>query len=71
MSESFLDLNYISFFILSVQDFGCKAFEQTFSKELVFELDAKHVFYGVKFIQIQTSRWAKWDGLIKPFHVSL
>ncbi len=28
----------------------------------------KHAFHGVKFFQIQTPRWTKWDGAIKPFH---
>ncbi len=69
MSESFHDLNYICPFILGIQNLCCKAFEPIFTKELVFDLDVKHVFCGIKFIQIPTSRWTKWDGAITPFHV--
>ncbi len=70
MSECFCNLNYICLLILGVQDLGHKAFEPIFTKELVFDLDVKHVFHGIKFFQIQTSRWTKWDGAIKPFQVS-
>ena len=47
-----------------------QTFESIFSKELIFDLDVKHMFYGVKFVWIQTSRWTKWDGLVKPFQSS-
>jgi hypothetical protein len=70
MSESFHNLNYISLFILGIQDLDREEFEPVFTKELVLDLDVKHVFHGIKFFQIQTSRWTKWDGSIKPFHVS-
>jgi hypothetical protein len=70
MSESFHDLNYICPFILVVQDLGHKAFEPIFTKELIFDLDVKHAFYGINLILIQTSRWTKWNRTIKPFHVS-
>ncbi len=30
----------------------------------------KHIFHGIEFTQIKTFRWTKWDGAIKPFHVS-
>ncbi len=67
MSESFHDLNYICFFILGVQNLCHKAFESFFTKDPVFDLNVKHVFHGVEFVWIQTSRWTKWDGLVKPF----
>ncbi len=70
MSESFHNLNYIRLFILGIQNLCCKAFEPIFTKELIFDLDVKHVFHGIVFVQIQTSRWTKWDGAIKLFHVS-
>ncbi len=70
MSESFHDIDYIYPFILGVQNFGCNAFELFCTEYLVFDLDVKHVFHGIKFIQIQTFRWTKWDGEVKPFHVS-
>jgi hypothetical protein len=69
MSESFQTLNYICPFTLGIQNLCRKAFEPIFMEELVFDLDMKHVFHGIKFVQIQTSRWTKWDGAIKPFHV--
>ncbi len=56
MSESFHNLNYIYPFKLCIQNLCCKAFEPIFTKELVFDLDVKHVFHGVKFVRIQTSR---------------
>jgi hypothetical protein len=62
--------SFESLFILGVQNLCLKAFESIFTKDLVFELDVKHVFHGIEFVWIQTSRWTKWDGLIKPFHVS-
>ncbi len=70
MSESFHDLNYICLFILGIQNLCRKDFESIFTKELVFDLDVKHVFHGVKFVWIQTSNWLKLAGLIKPFCVS-
>jgi hypothetical protein len=70
MSESFHDLSYICLFVLGVQNLCCKAFESIFMKDLVFSLDVKHVSHGVEFVQIQTSRWIKWDGLIIPFNIS-
>jgi hypothetical protein len=65
MSESFYDLSCICIFILGIQNLCCKAFKLIFTKDLVFGLDVKHVFNGVNFFQIQTSRWTKWDGTIK------
>jgi hypothetical protein len=50
MSESFHDLNYICPFILGVQDLSCKSFEPIFTKELVFDLDVRHVFHGIEFV---------------------
>jgi hypothetical protein len=50
MSESFHDLSYICLFILGIQNLWCKAFESIFNKELVFDLDVKHVFHGVEFL---------------------
>ncbi len=70
MSEPFQDLNYISSFIPGIQNLCPKALEPIFTEELIFDLDVKHIFYVVKFVWIQTSRWTKWDGTIKPFHVS-
>jgi hypothetical protein len=70
MSESFHDLSYICLFILGFQNLCRKTFELIFTKELVFDLDMKHVFHGIEFVRIQTSRWTKWDGVMKPFHVS-
>ncbi len=69
MSESFNNLSYICFLILCVQNLSCKAFEPIFTKELVFDLYVEHIFHGVKFFWIQTARWTKWDGAIKPFHI--
>ncbi len=69
MSESFYNLNYIYPFILGIQNLCRKAFEPIFTRELVFDLYVKHVFHGIKFVQIQTARWTKWDGAIKPSHV--
>jgi hypothetical protein len=70
MSESFHNLSYICFLILCIQNLGCIAFELIFTEELVFNLDVEHVFHGIKFFQIQTARWTKWDGAIISFHVS-
>jgi hypothetical protein len=69
MSESFHDLSYICFFILGIQNFCRKSFESIFTNDLIFDLDVEHAFLGIEFVQIQTSRWTKWDGVIKPFHV--
>ncbi len=52
MNESFCNLNYICLFILGVQNLCCKAFESIFTKDLVFDLDVKHVFHGIEFLQI-------------------
>ncbi len=71
MSGSFHDFSYVCLFLLGVQNLCCKAIESIFSKELIFELDVKHVFHGVEFVWIQTFRRTKRDGLIKPFHVSI
>jgi hypothetical protein len=32
--------------------FCCKVFESIFTNELIFDLDVKHVFHSVKFVQI-------------------
>jgi hypothetical protein len=69
MSEYFHNLNYICRFILGIQNLGRKAFEPIFTEELIFDLDVKHVFHDIKFVRIQTSRWMKWDGAIKPFNL--
>ncbi len=50
MSASFHDLSYICPFILGVQNLCCKAFESIFTKDLIFDLDVKHVFLGVEFV---------------------
>ncbi len=47
----------------------CKPFESIFTKDLIFGFD-KYVFHGIEFVQIQISRWTKWDGLVKPFQSS-
>jgi hypothetical protein len=47
-----------------------KAFEPIFTKELVFDLYIKHAFHGIKLCQIQTARWTKRNGSIKPFHIT-
>ncbi len=52
MSESFHDLSYICLFILGIQNLCRKAFGSIFTKDLVFELDVKHVFHGVEFVWI-------------------
>ena len=52
MSESFHDLNYICLFIHDIQNLCRKAFESIFTKDLVFDLDVKHVFRGIEFVQI-------------------
>jgi hypothetical protein len=70
MSESFHNLNYICPFILGIQNLGREAFEPIFTEELVIDLDVKHVFHDVEFVQIQTSMWTKCNGAVKPFHVS-
>ncbi len=70
MSESFHDFSYIFLFILGIQSLCCKTFESILTKELVFDLDVKHVFHDIEFVWIQTSRWAKWGGINKPFQVS-
>ncbi len=57
------------FLILGVQNLGRKSFEPIFTRALVFNLDVKHVFHSIEFFWIQTTRWTKWDGAIKPFHV--
>ena len=41
-----------SVFLLGVQNLCCKAFESIFTKDLVFDLDVKHVFHGIEFVQI-------------------
>jgi hypothetical protein len=50
MSESFHDLSYICLFILGVQNLCRKAFESIFAKELVLDLDVKHVFHGIELV---------------------
>ncbi len=69
MSKSFNDLSYICACILCIQNFGCKAFEPIFTKELIFNLYMKHVFYGIKLCWIQTARQTKRDGAINPFYI--
>jgi hypothetical protein len=69
MSESFHYVSYICFFILGVQNLCHKDFESIFIKDLIFDLDVEHAFQSIDFFWIQTSRWTKWDGVIKPFHV--
>jgi hypothetical protein len=63
MSEYSYNLSYICPFILGIQNLCCKAFPPIFTKDLVLDLDVKHVFHGVKFFRIQTSRWTRWDVL--------
>ncbi len=70
MSEPFHNLNYICLFILGIQNLCRKAFDPIFTKEFVLDLNVKHAFHGIKCVWIQTSRWTKWDGTIKPFYVS-
>ncbi len=43
MSESFHNLSYICLFILGILNLCCKAFKLIFTKDLVFDLDVKHV----------------------------
>ncbi len=70
LDEWVLSLSYICPFILGIQNLCRKAFESIFIKDLIVDLDVKHVFLDVEFVWIQISRWTKRDGLIKPFHVS-
>jgi hypothetical protein len=69
MSKSFHDLSYICFLILGIQNLCSKYFESIFIKDLIFDLDVEHAFQSIEFVQIQTSKWTKWDGVIKSFHV--
>jgi hypothetical protein len=57
------------FLVLGIQNLCSKDFESIFIKDLIFDLDVEHALLGVEFVQIKTSRWTKWDGVIKPFHV--
>jgi hypothetical protein len=36
-----------------IQNFGCEALEPIFTKELVFELDVKHVFHGIELFKFK------------------
>jgi hypothetical protein len=50
MSEPFHDLSYICLFILGIQNLFHKAFESISTKELIFDLEVKHVFHGLEFV---------------------
>jgi hypothetical protein len=50
LSESFNNLSCICTFILCIQNLGCKAFKQIFTKELVFNLNVEHVLAAIKLL---------------------
>ena len=70
MCEIVHDIADICLFIFCIKNISGVTVQPIFAKDFIICLDEEYVFHGIKVCGGQTARWAKWDGTIKPFHLS-
>ncbi len=67
MCETVHDIADICPLVLCIKNLGDIRAQPIFAKEFILCLDEEHVFHAVKVCGVQTIRWEKQDGTIKPF----